>query len=109
MLTEAKERLRLSKKARESAKQMADQLGEIDRRIRERKPEAPDGSGEKGKYNERLSKLLGGRAVYETESGTAFFYNGIDDAKVIEEEYLERARSYIEKVDDNSQNSSNGS
>ncbi len=92
----SKEKVQLSEDTQERLRETAEKFRDIEKRIREARPESPDGFGEKGMYNERLSKLFGGRAVYETESGTAFFYNGIDEPQIVDEKYLERARSYKE-------------
>lgn len=43
---------------------------------RQRTPEAPDESGEIGKYNEDASNWFGGQFIYKTETGRYFAYTG---------------------------------
>ncbi len=54
-------------------------MEELDCREEERKretPEAPDKSGEIGRYDEDASNWFGGAFVYKTDSGKYFTWNG---------------------------------
>lgn len=88
-----------SKEAIESAERMGRLHEEIEKQIRDARPEAPDDTGERGIYNEKLSHFLG-RPVYQTKNNI-FFHFG-DVTSVVPDRFIKKAREYYletEKID----------
>ncbi|HKB88747.1 MAG TPA: hypothetical protein VKC53_03805 [Patescibacteria group bacterium] len=66
--------LQLSEDVREKLREANLFAREQDKRIKELEPVCPDDSGEIGKFDQEASDLLGGMAIYKTESGKYFHW-----------------------------------
>ena len=82
------------------AAEIGEEAQEARERIKSMTPEAPDGSGQTGKYHSKLSDYLG-RPVYRTANNLIFFHFG-NKSNITSEEVIDEARQYFldnERID----------
>lgn len=76
MVTKEQTQPAISEEALHNFSEVVDRMQRREEELRQSTPEAPDESGEIGRYNEDASNWFGGQFVYKTETGRYFAYTG---------------------------------